>query len=312
MSGAYTHLTLENVMKEPSRLEAIQGFPEEAIISALDYFKFCELGAVSPDYPYLVVGDSGAAAWADAMHYTQTGQMIHAGIRHLRQMDGEAQKKGLAWLLGYTAHVVTDMTIHPVVNRKIGHYAENKTAHRVCEMNQDVYIFQRLNLGDIVLAEHLNSGIGRCSDLSNPDVLDQTVLELWQSMLQENYPKEYVTNPPDINKWHKMFKLMVGGIADEGDHLWAWARHVAAGCGLVYPKKTEIDMQYVENLDTPWSRMHFDEIFDLAIKNVEGVWLWVAKGVLKNDETYREKIVNGNLDTGEDTAGQLVFWKKEK
>ena len=74
-------------MREPMRLEAIPGFPEDAIITILDYFKFCELGAVSPDYPYLAMDDSSAARWADAMHYTQTGEMIHAGIRYLKEMD---------------------------------------------------------------------------------------------------------------------------------------------------------------------------------------------------------------------------------
>ncbi len=68
MPGAYAHMTLVNVRKEPQSLEAIPGFPADAISAVLDYFKFCELGAVSPDYPYLAIGDPGAARWADAMH----------------------------------------------------------------------------------------------------------------------------------------------------------------------------------------------------------------------------------------------------
>ena len=142
MSGAYTHITLQNEMREPSRLEAIPGFPTDAIIAVLDYFKFCELGAVSPDYPYLAVDDGAAAQWADTMHLIRSGEMIKAGIRRLRREEGEAQQKGLAWLLGYSGHVAADVTLHPVIAMKVGPYEENKTAHRVCEMHQDVYIFR--------------------------------------------------------------------------------------------------------------------------------------------------------------------------
>jgi len=45
----------------------------------LQYSKFCGLGSVSPDYPYLALGDGGAKRWADIMHYTRTGEVIHAG-----------------------------------------------------------------------------------------------------------------------------------------------------------------------------------------------------------------------------------------
>ena len=101
MPAAYAHITLANVLSEPQRLERIPGFPTEAIPAILDYFKFCELGAVSPDYPYLALGDSGAAIWADLMHYEQTVEVIRAGVRHLRTVEKPARDKGLAWLLGY-------------------------------------------------------------------------------------------------------------------------------------------------------------------------------------------------------------------
>jgi len=50
MPGAYAHITMVNKLKEPQRLERIPGFPHDAIAAVLKYFKFCELGAVSPDY----------------------------------------------------------------------------------------------------------------------------------------------------------------------------------------------------------------------------------------------------------------------
>jgi len=56
MPGAYAHITLVNQFREPNRLESIDGFSDWANISVLDYFQFCELGVVSPDYPYLAIG----------------------------------------------------------------------------------------------------------------------------------------------------------------------------------------------------------------------------------------------------------------
>lgn len=305
MPGAYAHITLVNELKETRRLEALDGFPRAAIPAILDYFKFCELGAVSPDYPYLAIGDASAAKWADSMHYVRTGAMIHAGVRALLRLHGEMQRKCLAWLLGYAAHVATDVTIHPVVELKVGPYKENKTAHRVCEMHQDAYIFQRLNLGALGLSEHLDSGICACGDDNS---LDPDIRALWQTMLREVHPKEFKANPPDPDEWHQQFRAMVDNIAEEGNKLMPIARHVAVNCGLTYPAEDKIDRQYIDNLQVPTGREHYDAIFDRAMANVGGVWVLIARGVLQADEVYASRIGDWNLDTGKDDAGRLVFW----
>jgi hypothetical protein len=177
-------------------------------------------------------------------------------------------------------------------------------------MNQDVYIFQRLNLGDIGLSDHLDSGIARCGDPDDPDQLDPDVTNLWQNMLQDVYPDEFESNPPDIHKWHRRFKLVVGEIASSGNVLLPLARHVASGMGLVYPLADEVDMQYIEDLETPEGTIHFDDLFDKAVQGVEYVWGLVASGVLAGDDEYLEKIGNWNLDTGRDEDDQLVFWEE--
>ena len=100
MPTAYAHITLVNVLKEPRRLQRIPGFPKAAIAAILDYLKFCELGAVSLDYPYLAVWDNDAKKWADEMHYNLTGAMIHAGSQeNVRRMSEECQKNFRANLL---------------------------------------------------------------------------------------------------------------------------------------------------------------------------------------------------------------------
>ena len=118
MPGAYAHLTLV------SDIQTLFGDLDEMPVSAkaalLDFTGYRDLGAVSPDYPYLAITDGGSAVWEDNMHYIQTGQMIRAGTRIVADMPGAPQQKCLAWLLGYAAHVVMDVTIHPVVEMKVG------------------------------------------------------------------------------------------------------------------------------------------------------------------------------------------------
>lgn len=308
MPAGYAHITLVNELKEPRRLEAIPGFPQEAISAVLKYAKFCELGAVSPDYPYLALLDDGAKRWADLMHYTRTGEIIHAGVRGLQNLKGNAKKKGLAWLLGYTAHVATDVSIHPVVEMKVGPYESNKTAHRVCELHQDAYIFQRMNLGALGLSEYLDSGIAACRDTRDPERLDRDIVSLWKGLLREVHPEEFATNQPNMDKWHRGFNFAIDKIAEEGDRLIPIARHLGMDAGLTYPGVGEIEPEFIRSLATPSGRQDYDPIFDAAIRNVGGVWQVAASAVMQGQTTYLAGIGNWNLDTGRDERNRLVFW----
>jgi hypothetical protein len=101
MPGAYAHITLVNLAKEPHRLEAGPGMAGVAISALMDWFKYCELGAVSPDYPYLAPPLTNQARWADLMHYERTGDMIKVGIPAVRKLAGEEKRRGIrlaAWL----------------------------------------------------------------------------------------------------------------------------------------------------------------------------------------------------------------------
>ena len=89
-----------------------------------------------------------------------------------------------------------------------------------------------------------------------------------------------------------------------------FARHVAAGIGLTYPAIADIDAQYLEGLVTPLGTMHYDQIFERAMKNVLDMWSHIADAVFKNDDTYRTAAVNWNLDTGREDQGRCVYWKE--
>ena len=95
---------------------------------------FCELGAVSPDLPYLDLLQSNSKGWANVMHYWKTADIVRAGVswfaaRNVEAGDPEALR-ALAWFFGYSAHVATDPTVHPVLAASGFAYATNPSGHR--------------------------------------------------------------------------------------------------------------------------------------------------------------------------------------
>jgi hypothetical protein len=310
MPGAFAHITLVNLMKETRHLAAL-GFSNPASAALLDYFGYCELGAVSPDYPYLSIGEGASASWADHMHYLKTGDVVQAIAEGVRSLGGEPRRRAFAWLLGYAAHVATDVTIHPVVELKVGPYAQNKTAHRVCEMHQDSYIFAKhLNLGEVGLSEHLASGILRCVEPGQGGVVNGAIKGVWEGALRKIHPEEADRNPPRVDHWHQRFGLMVDKIGEEGNRLMPIARHVAVNCGLTYPALGDVNhAEYITALRVPGDRTQsYDAIFERAIESVGKAWVALHRAVFDNDGTAAAFFGRWDLDTGRDPNGKLVFW----
>lgn len=101
MPGGYAHLMAVDLLVGSRDLEALN-MPGQAIPALKQNLKFCELGAVSPDYPYLDVGNGAdAKAWADLMHYQRTGDVIKAAAQRVRALGGAEKGPALAWLLVY-------------------------------------------------------------------------------------------------------------------------------------------------------------------------------------------------------------------
>ncbi|MCB2226707.1 MAG: zinc dependent phospholipase C family protein [Desulfarculaceae bacterium] len=204
MPASYAHLTLIAKMRDH-----MQELPNEVRASFLYYPHFCDLGAVSPDYPYLALGNEAANDWADLMHYEQVVELLNAGVSRLRNLQGNERRKCLAWFLGYASHVVLDMTVHPVVELKVGPYKGNETAHRICELHQDAFIFPQLNLGEVGVPEYFDSGIARCTSKQSPRAIHEGVRGLWQGMLQDAYSEAFASNPPDPDLWHRGFLFVM-------------------------------------------------------------------------------------------------------
>lgn len=311
MSGGYAHMTATNLVSSGARLDAV-AMPDQAKGAVLKNLRFCELGAVAPDYPYLDLVSSSSAKWADKMHYEKTGAVIKAGIRQVRRLTGVDKQRALAWLLGYTSHVAMDLSIHPVVNKRVGPYDQNKAAHRKCEMHQDTYIFQRLNLGKISSAEFIKTGIKTCNEGSGMDVING----IWTEMLKEVYPEEAATNTPNPKKWHWAYTNLLDNVSEESDRMFAISRHLLGEQGLVYPLQNEIDQSYISGLSGPFgATIDYDQLFDFGLDNVGRWWGYVGTAVYNETDTA-DGIVNGNLDTGmfegadrnSTNPADFVFW----
>jgi len=311
MPGPYVHITLLHELMRPGTLESIFSPSSRYGASLTTYFPFCALGAVSPDYPNLARGDRAASGWADAMHCSRACEMITSGIRHVRASRGPVRDKQLAWLLGYCAHVVADVTIHPVVQAKVGLYSENQRHHRICEMNQDSYIYRRMNLGEIGVSDSFARIVAQCSSASDRTQLDSDIVTLWEGMLKEVHPELYGTHQPDSASWHREFIAAVDGQTAGAAGLFPLAAVIATKMDLAYPAYDAVDRQYIDGQKVSSKTrhlLHYDRIFDCAAENVAAIWRLVERTVCDENVFNLPVFGDWNLDSGLDELGRVVFW----
>jgi hypothetical protein len=305
MPGAYAHLTLVSLLASPNGLASLGSLEKKDLGPLLLHAKFFELGAVGPDYPYLSVISSAAKEWADAMHHNRTGDRLKAGIQFVKTMSGPEKYKALAWLLGFASHIIADVTVHPVIQLKVGPYVGNEKAHRTCEMNQDVFIYNAMDVGTIHTNNFLQDGIAACSEPGHPDKLDSTICAVWGHMLQTTDSQLCQSNPPDFDAWHRWFKALLAAAAP--GKLVALSRHMALGDGVLYPATP--DGTYINALQTPkGGPLPYLDIFAKAQANARKYWSIIVRACLAGDETGLPDIKNWSLDTGTDETGKLTFW----
>jgi len=316
MPGSYAHITLGNLASEKRGLNRIGGFPMAAIDAANLHANFLELGCISPDYPYLDLTSIDSKKWADSMHYTHTCRVIYEATELVRRLpNGFPKDKCLAWLMGYTSHVVADMCIHPVVELKVGSYEKNATEHRRCEMHQDVHIFRRMGVGMPQVSEHLKATILTCGASDNPDQLDPDVKKLWGETLKTVHRNLFTDDPPDMDKWHRKCYSILEKLLPTSSRFVGFARHVCDGLGFSYPTPDEIDKGYIENLRVPapeGDRKPYSEIFDFAIERTQQVWFNVTRQALGHGALIAFRNQEWDLDTGRnklDKQKRRVFWE---
>lgn len=311
MPGPYAHITLLYDLMKSQRLASIFTSASRYAAVLPNYFPYCALGAVSPDYPNLVTADQAASRWADAMHTSHACRMITSGIQRIRQAHGAIRDKQLAWLLGYCAHLATDVTVHPVVQALVGEYEQNQLQHRSCEMHQDSYIYRHMNLGDIGTADNFTRTVAQCSTTTASDRLDDDIAALWEGMLAEVYPELYAVNPPDTSHWHREFSALATGSTATDGGLFPLAAIISRKTRLAYPPSGQLDLSFIEHLPvptTPPRDLHYNEIFAHATTNVAALWRVVERAASDDADANIPAFSNWNLDNGLDELGRLVFW----
>jgi len=306
MPAAYAHITIANLMRD--KLDTLSNALE---IPFLRYLKYCELGAVSPDYPYLDITSKESKEWADMMHYHHTVDFIKEGAKLINNFEGEIKEKATAWLLGYASHVVADCVVHPVVNKIAGGvYSDSPeiaSAHRRCEMSQDLYIYTRLNMGVQELTEHLDSGIKTCWHPDDHERLDPDITELWTRILQALHEEDYSRIPPEPDTWHKRFCFVMDNMVEEHFRLIPFARHVIFEQGFTYPEQPL--PEHINQIPTPENRMEYDQVFDKALYEIGLMWKRIAKAIFDEDQVSLAEVPNINLDTGLRTEEEYYFWE---
>ena len=311
MAGAYAHLTVVNKAFTETELEKL-GFSKESLISLGDYSTFTELGSVSPDYPYLAITQKHKK-WADLMHLEmKTRAFILKGIEEVKVIkDKEDKRKAFAWLCGLAGHIVTDVVIHPVVELKVGTYEGNESAHRNCEMHQDVYIYKKITgYGEISETEQLSLFGKECSDNGDTDKLNRIISLVWEKMLEVLSADEYAINKPEFDTWHRRFHSLVSTI-EETQNFPTISRHVIGlDSGAIYPKFEEVNIkEFIENLKVPGNQtMHYDDIFNKAVSQVQQTWKVLDEAVFGNGITHLEYFADWNLDNGRTSSGKLEYW----
>ena len=300
MPGAYAHITLLHLSIDRV-LESAQ-FPPRVTRALARWGAHAEFGALSPDFPYL----AGHAPWADLMHHSGTNTLLRSGLSRLQGLDDAPWERAFAWLMGYASHMVADMTIHPVINRLVGPYEANKTAHRTCEMHMDIHAFARLGQGDAGLTRHLAQHLSSVETDHERHQIDPAIDTLWAHMLAVTHPDTARQDPPAPHAWYRCFVGVMNTIRGVNRKL-PFARHLGTGFHLDYPDPHELDPRYLHQLPSPHGPMSYDLLLSLAIGNILSFWRDLADRV---DSPHRLTMESWNLDTGH-TAEQpkrLVFW----
>jgi hypothetical protein len=311
MAGTYAHIMLVDTICQQN-LSSIPTLSATMRQALQNYTPFCKLGAVSPDCPSLV-GATGPTGYGKVMHYLRTADFVRYVIPQIHAMNFSLAdtRACIAWIFGYAAHLVTDLTIHPVISRKFGAYAQsaqNRKKHRLCELHQDVHLYSKLYAHEIVGSNFLQfSGLTGCSVSGNTNKLSPAIVNLWAYCLQKHPRseiKQYVRLPDQSlkpNNWYATFLNLFQNIVTKG-------LSFLQGGGYAYPNVSALNPVYLTDLPTASGKtIDYDALFQTTIKNVMDTWGSLAEA-LDSNKPDLFKLPNANLDTGlADASGQPVF-----
>lgn len=314
MPGAYAHIMVTD--RALGRFHAEDSVAPTLRNPPLRFSHFTRLGAISPDYPYLDFLAPAQKAWADHMHYDETGDMIRTMVSHLVVLKAgglERPEFGIpfAWTLGYVAHVIADLVVHPVVRNIVGDYQGHEAEHRECEMIQDVVIYHRVRNGAEIQHSALLDTLKSCSDSTNADRIHPILRTFWGEVFHRHFPDQYRTCPPAIDEWHDHYEDFLG-LAGRPGFL---GRILDPSHKYTYKLTTEITglerARFVDNLPRPHGGfVTYEAMFDKAVQEVTTRWSILARGLMADNlGPFLEDTINCNLDTGEiGSSTTLRYW----
>jgi hypothetical protein len=244
------------------------------------------------------------------MHYENTGEFVRHGIKNLLGIEGEAFHVCLAWLCGFTTHLVTDSVIHPVVQAIVGPYIFNSGEHRHCELTQDSYIFHEIKGVEIGYSDYVGL-FEMCSAPNDKDKIHPDLGGLWAETLKASHPaatKWFDKIDPDT--WHQNFLSKIS-FAEDPIPIF---RHFAEEEKLAYKKTDEIIpeewQRFINQVKLPGNKTgeFKKDAFDKAVAAVIDTWSRLFIDIEnKNPYGPAAYLRNWNLDTGVN-EDQAYFW----
>jgi hypothetical protein len=312
MAGAFTHFILCDVAK---RKRSVIGPVLYRLLNKHSRFLF--LGAGSPDLPYLSI--SGNTKWADVFHYEKTNGIAISGHAELKKRWPEKtnlEEAIFAWFLGYVSHLVTDATIHPVVQAIVGLYEKNPEEHRICEMTQDSLIYSEKKNTDLAYAE-FSSVLKFCGDSEHFD----GVMDFWKTQTKKTYPEK--KDEPQPKFWFTTYSNAVDA-AEGGSTLVALFRHIGGSYSeYIYKPKAEILSDFPDRYRKYYGEVKLPngkfgtftkDAFDKAINYILDAWTTLYEGLTK-DIVVSNTIKNWYLDTGVDMDlpfNVVTYWRQNE
>jgi hypothetical protein len=297
MAGAFTHLIICDVAKKKNEIA------EQELKKLLNrHTEFLFLGAVSPDLPYLSF-KTGTTNWADLMHYKRTNGIALAGHGALRSgWSGaeESTKAKLAWLMGYVAHVLADVTIHPIVQATVGTYEEHKEEHRICEMTQDSLVYRERKNAEVRYGE-FSSALRFCRHSPHFG----GVMDFWAEQAEQVYSVQ-TQETPNPQLWFSTYTTALDA-AEGGSGVVAVFRHIGIGREFIYKTSKEIMesnperyQKYYANVRLPGGAVgNFVPMgFTVAVDRIVNTWNTMYAS-LGDGRDVAGLIRDWNLDTGE-------------
>jgi hypothetical protein len=219
----------------------------------------------------------------------------------------------LVWLLGFVSHLVTDATIHPIVQAIVGSYDEHKEEHRICEMTQDSLIYFEMKKMEIRYSE-FSSILKFCRESPHIDAL----VEFWTNQTVKVFSAK--NEEPDPGLWIETYSDAID-VAEGGSSIVALFRHIGTIREYTYNTREEIVSKHPDRLRQFYMEMKLpnggagsfrEAAFNRAVANVTAAWKALYAGLTGNI-TVASVVKNWNLDTGEDmnsNARTVSYWEK--